>query len=147
MIFSKNVFFFSIACRREKNLLEKSAKSIVGREILLPRRAELYSTEKAAKSAVRGGALKIPDVWEIKMTRAIKIDGLASLCDTDIQILRAISLHLGADDARWVDYNILAKSLDIERDTVRKSVNRMVRKKVLKIEDGKLSIQNAVMVN
>lgn len=81
------------------------------------------------------------------MTRAIKIDGLASLCDTDIQILRAISLHLGSDDARWVDYNILAKSLDIERDTVRKSVNRMVCKKVLKIEDGKLSIQNAVMVN
>ena len=81
------------------------------------------------------------------MTRAIKIEDLKPLCDTDIQILRVISLHLGGDNSRHVDYNVIARSLAIDRDTVRKSVNRMLRRRVLAIENGKLAIQNAVLVN
>ena len=80
------------------------------------------------------------------MTRAIRIEDLKPLCDTDIQILRIISLHLGDESARRVDYNTIARSLAIDRDTVRKSVNRMLRKRILTCENGKLAIQNAVLV-
>ena len=63
------------------------------------------------------------------------------------QILRVISLHLGADSAAFVDYKTIAKSLNMDRDTVRKAINRMIKNRILKIENGKLSIPNAVLVN
>lgn len=81
------------------------------------------------------------------MTRAIKIEGLNEIDKTSVQILRVISLHLGADEAAYVDYNLIATSLGIERDTVRKAVNRMIRHKVLKKENGKLSILNSIVLN
>ena len=81
------------------------------------------------------------------MTRAIKIDNLTKIDATSAQILRVISLHLGAASAAYVDYGLIAKSLNLDRDTVRKAVNRMIRNKILKKVDGKLSIPNAVLVN
>lgn len=81
------------------------------------------------------------------MTRAIKIENLTKIDATSAQILRVISLHLGADEAAFVDYKTIAKSLNMDRDTVRKSVNRMIKNGVLKKTDGKLSIQNSVVLN
>lgn len=80
------------------------------------------------------------------MTRALKIENLTELDKTSAQILRVISLHLGADNAAFVDYGLIARSLNLDRDTVRKAVNRMIKNGVLKKTDGKLSIQNAVLV-
>ena len=58
-----------------------------------------------------------------------------------------ISLHLGADSAAFVDYKTIAKSLNMDRDTVRKAINRMIKNRILKIENGKLSIPSAVLIN
>ena len=80
------------------------------------------------------------------MTRALRIENLTELDKTSVQILRVISLHLGEDSAAFVDYSLIAKSLNLERDTVRKAVNRMIKNKILKKENGKLSIQNAILV-
>lgn len=80
------------------------------------------------------------------MTKAIKIENLTKIDATSAQILRVISLHLGEDSAAFVDYSLIAKSLNLDRDTVRKAVNRMIKNKILKKENGKLSIQNAVLV-
>ncbi len=81
------------------------------------------------------------------MTRAIKLEDLVELCPTDIQILRAISLHLGERTEAFIDYKLIATSLNLERDTVRKAINRMVFKKVLSKTNGKLSIVKAVVIN
>lgn len=80
------------------------------------------------------------------MTRAIKIENLNEIDKTSAQILRVISLHLGAEEAAFVDYNLIAESLNLDRDTVRKAVNRMIKNGVLTKADGKLSIKNAVVV-
>ena len=79
-------------------------------------------------------------------TRAIKIDELKPIDETSVQILRVISLHLGQDPSAFVDYKLIARSLKIDRDTVRKAVNRMIRSKILQKENGKLSIRNSVLV-
>ena len=81
------------------------------------------------------------------MTRALKIEKLTEIDKTSAQILRVISLHLGADSAAFVDYKTIAKSLNMNRDTVRKAINRMIKNRILKIENGKLSIPSAVLVN
>ena len=81
------------------------------------------------------------------MTRALKIENLTEIDKTSAQILRVISLHLGADEAGYVNYKLIAKSLNLDRDIVRNAVNRMIKNKILKIENGKLSIQNAVILN
>lgn len=80
------------------------------------------------------------------MTRALKIEELTEIDKTSAQILRVISLHLGEDSAAFVDYELIAKSLNLDRDTVRKAVNRMIKNRTLKIENGKLSIPNAIVV-
>lgn len=81
------------------------------------------------------------------MTRALKIEKLTEIDKTSAQILRVISLHLGADEAAFVDYELIAKSLNMDRDTVRKAINRMIKNRILKIENGKLSIPSAVLIN
>ena len=81
------------------------------------------------------------------MTRSIKIENLTKIDATSAQILRVISLHLGADSAAFVEYKTIAKSLNMNRDTVRKAINRMIKNRILKIENGKLSIPSAVLVN
>lgn len=80
-------------------------------------------------------------------TRAIKIDELKPIDETSVQILRVISIHLGQNPSAFVDYKIIARSLNLDRDTVRKSVNRMIRSRILQKENGKLSIRNAVLVD
>ena len=118
-----------------------------------PRRAvsPFPRRRRRVASAVRGGAHsekpKNTENRGEKMTRAIKIEDLVTMDDTSIQILRVISLHLGANAAGYVDYNMIARSLNLDRDTVRKSVNRMIRKQILKKENGKLSILKAVVLN
>lgn len=80
-------------------------------------------------------------------TRAIKIDELKPIDETSVQILRVISIHLGQNPSAFVDYKIIARSLNLDRDTVRKSVNRMIRSRILQKENGKLSIRNAVLID
>lgn len=80
------------------------------------------------------------------MKRAIKIENLRPLCETDIQILRVIALQLGDMTEKFIDYNWIADSIGEERDTVRKSVNRMLKRRILSKRNGKLAIENAVLV-
>lgn len=81
------------------------------------------------------------------MIRALKIENLKEIDKTSAQVLRVISLHLGADEAAFVDYKEIAKSLKMKRGTVQKAVNRMVENEVLEMKDGKISILNAVVLN
>ena len=81
------------------------------------------------------------------MTRAIKLGDLVPLDETAIQILRVLSLHMGEKDEAYVDYKLIGDSLDLDRDTVRKAVNRMIAKKVLSKRNGKLAIEKAIVVN
>ncbi|MBQ8284398.1 MAG: winged helix-turn-helix transcriptional regulator [Clostridia bacterium] len=80
------------------------------------------------------------------MEKAIKIDDYVALDQTSVEILKIISTLLGKEKEGRVSYNLIADILEIDRDTVRKSVNRMVDKNVLRKQDKKLSIQNAVVV-
>ena len=80
------------------------------------------------------------------MKRAIKIEHLRPLCDTDSQVLRVIALKLGEESEKYVDYGIIADSIGKTRDTVRKSVNRMIKRRILAVRNGKLAIENAVFV-
>jgi len=80
------------------------------------------------------------------MTRALKIENLAAIDETSAQVLRVISLHLGEEAEKRVDYQLIADSLNISRDTVRKAVNRMVKNRTLAKRNGMLSIPGAVMV-
>ena len=81
------------------------------------------------------------------MTRAIKLGDLVPLDETSIQVLRVVSLHMGEKTEAYVDYKLIADSLDLDRDTVRKAVNRMIAKKVLSKRNGKLAIEKAIVVN
>ncbi len=80
------------------------------------------------------------------MTRALKIEQLNAIDETSAQILRIISLHLGEEQEKRVDYQLIADSLGISRDTVRKAVNRMLKNRMLAKRDGKLSIPGAVII-
>lgn len=81
------------------------------------------------------------------MTRAIKIENLKPIDETSAEILRIISLHLGEETEKRIEYQLIADSLGISRDTVRKAVNRMIKRRTLAKKDGKLSIPGAVIVN
>lgn len=81
------------------------------------------------------------------MTRAIKIENLKPIDETSAEILRIISLHLGEETEKRIEYQLIADSLGISRDTVRKAVNRMIKKRTLAKKNGKLSIPDAVIVN
>ena len=113
----------------------------------------LYSTAKGRLSAVAVAGLKnvkISKKFKIeggdRVTRALKIESLTEIDATSAQILRVISLHLGEETERRVDYQLIADSLHVSRDTVRKAVNRMVKNRTLAKRNGMLSIPGAVIV-
>lgn len=81
------------------------------------------------------------------MQRTIKISELKEMDKTSILVLRTISLQLGEENEGYVDYNLIAKSNDLSRNTVAKAVNRMVKKKILKKEQGKLTILNSIVID
>lgn len=81
------------------------------------------------------------------MTRALKIENLTEIDKTASQVLRVISLHIGADEAAFVDYALIAKSLNVKRSVVSSAVDRMIQNKILKVENGKLAILNSVLLN
>ena len=80
------------------------------------------------------------------MTRALKIENLAAIDETAVQVLRVISLHIGADEKAHVNYTLIAKSLGLKRQVVAAAVERMKAKKILSEENGKLKILNSVLV-
>jgi predicted hydrolase (HD superfamily) len=126
---------------RGRAVAPKNAMS-VGCVINRPRCAALLSTEEAVYPPMR---------WRIsrektKMKRAIKIENLKPLCATDSQVLRVIALKLGEDSEKYVDYGLIADSIGKTRDAVRKSVNRMIKRQILAVKNGKLAIENAVQV-
>lgn len=81
------------------------------------------------------------------MTRALKIENLTEIDETASDVLRVISKEIGAKESDFVDYALIAKSLNIDRKVVSSAVNRMVNNKILKIENGKLSILNSVVLS
>ena len=81
------------------------------------------------------------------MTRALKIEDLTEIDETSAQILRVISLHLGEETEKRVEYQLIADSLHLTRDTVRKAVNRMIKRRTLAKRNGMFSIPGAVIVN
>lgn len=80
------------------------------------------------------------------MKLAFKIENLKPLCATDSQVLQVLALKLGKDEAKFVDYGLIADSIGKTRDAVRKSVNRMIKRRILAVKNGKLAIENAVQV-
>ena len=81
------------------------------------------------------------------MTRAIKIEGITAMDDTSANILRVISLHLGERSEARVPYMLIAKSLNISRATVSSAVKRMIQRGTLRVNDGKLSICNSILLD
>ncbi len=81
------------------------------------------------------------------MKRVIPIDKLPkNIGATSRDILKVIALHLGEDEEKRVEYALIGRSINKSRETVRKSVNRMLKAKVLRSKDGKLSIPDSILV-
>ena len=81
------------------------------------------------------------------MKKAIKIEDLpAKLDETAVQVLRIIALKLGDRARGRVEYMQIAASLNVKREVVRKAVNRLKRKRVLRSVDGELEILRTVDV-
>lgn len=143
-------FFHPSRVDCEKKLRKKShKKELVGStwlwyRILLPT-AEVAKRTDAGGSPSRQGKTKRKR--EVKMTRALKIENLAAIDETAVQILRVISLHAGEKDAAYVNYTLIAKSLGLKRQVVAAAVDRMKENKILAEENGKLKILNSVLVN
>ncbi len=81
------------------------------------------------------------------MGRYIDIQHLAKMDDTAIKILQVISKGFGEGNEGFIPYNRIAKVLGIERDTVRKAVNRMIARNILVKQNGKLSIPASIVIN
>ncbi len=79
------------------------------------------------------------------MTLSLRLDSIHKIDATSAMILQVIALRLVDQTAAYVNYTVIAKSLNIERETVRRSVQRMLKDRVLKKEDGKLSIPGLII--
>lgn len=88
-------------------------------------------------------------VGEVRMVqRVIPMDKLpTNIGKTSRDILKVIALHLGEDEEKRVEYSLIGASLNKSRETVRKSVNRLIEAKILRSKDGKLSIPCSILVN
>ncbi len=80
------------------------------------------------------------------MGQALEIEKIKRLDKTSEKILHLIAERMGEQEGVFIDYKEIAELCSIERDTVRKSVNRMIERKILKIQNNKLHIIGAFFV-
>ena len=78
------------------------------------------------------------------MKNSIKIENLPALDTTAVHVLRVIVLKLGDRRRGFVDYNIIAKSLDVKARTVARAVVRLEKKKMLRRDNGELELLETV---
>ncbi len=78
------------------------------------------------------------------MKKSIKIENLPALDTTAVHVLRVIVLKLGDKRRGFVDYNIIAKSLDVKARTVARAVVRLEKKKMLRRDNGELELLETV---
>ena len=78
------------------------------------------------------------------MKKSIKIENLPSLDGTAVHVLRVIVVKLGNRRRGFVDYNIIAKSLNIKARTVARAVVRLEKKRVLRRDNGELELLESV---
>ena len=78
------------------------------------------------------------------MKKSIKIENLPALDTTAVHVLRVIVLKLGDKRRGFVDYNIIAKSLDVKARTVARAVVRLEKKRVLRRDNGELELLESV---
>ena len=78
------------------------------------------------------------------MKKSIKIENLPALDTTAVHVLRVIVVKLGEKRRGFVDYNIIAKSLDVKARTVARAVVRLEKKKMLRRDNGELELLETV---
>ncbi len=81
------------------------------------------------------------------MERAFKIKDIPELDKTSAQVLRVIALKLGERNEAFVDFTMIAKSLNLKRAVVSSSVKRLVKNKLVMEEHGKLSMPASILVD
>lgn len=75
---------------------------------------------------------------------AIKVEDLPPLDATCVQVLRCIVLKLAGERRGRVEYKVIGKSINKDRDVVAKAVRRLIKKQVLTIENNELVLLNVV---
>lgn len=75
---------------------------------------------------------------------AIKVEDLPPLDPTCVQVLRCIVLKLGGERRGRVEYKVIGKSINKDRDVVAKAVRRLMKKQVLTIENKELVLLKVV---
>lgn len=84
---------------------------------------------------------------------ALKISDIPPLDSAARDVLKQIALHIADQGAAYVDYNHIAKELGWQnickdpREKVRRAVNRLIKKNVVKIQNGKLSITKMLVLD
>ena len=80
------------------------------------------------------------------MKDAYMIEDMPAIDATARDVLRILALKIGEKDEAFVDFDIVAKSLNISRDATSKAVKRLVKKRVVRIKNRKISIVGTVKV-
>ena len=80
------------------------------------------------------------------MKDAYMIENMPAIDDTARDVLRILALKIGEKGEAFVDFDIVAKSLNISRDATSKAVKRLVKKRVVRIKNRKISIVGTVKV-
>ena len=80
------------------------------------------------------------------MKDAYMIEDMPAIDVTARDVLRILALKIGEKDEAFVDFDIVAKSLNISRDATSKAVKRLVKKRVVRIKNRKISIVGTVKV-
>ncbi len=81
------------------------------------------------------------------MIGALKVEAISSLDKTCSDILKVIVKHFNGEYSGFIRYTLIANELGIDRDTVRKAVNRMIENGTVKVVNGKLFIPSLIYVN
>ena len=81
------------------------------------------------------------------MELAIKIKDLEAMDKTAVNVLRVIAIHVADKPSEFVSYNLIAKSLNLERATVAKAVERLKQKRIVTVKDGGLAIEKAILLD
>ena len=80
------------------------------------------------------------------MTKAIKINDIKPIDETAVHVLRAISQYLGDRESAFVNYTAIGRVVNEPRAVVASAVKRMIARGILREENGKLSIVNAILI-
>lgn len=87
------------------------------------------------------------------MAQVMKISDIPPLDPAARDVLKQIALHIADQGAAFVSYSHIAKELGWgktckdPREKVRRAVNRLIKKNVVKIENGKMSITKMLVLD